>query len=72
MNTTSPYKTDTAEFRGRWIDHVYDLQEHICKTLEDVDGKALFGTDDWERAEGKGGGGKTRSLANGKCNGMDW
>jgi len=65
MNTTSPYKTDTAEFRGRWIGYVYELQEHICKTLEEADGKALFGTDDWQRAEGKGGGGKTRSLANG-------
>jgi coproporphyrinogen III oxidase len=65
MSNTPAYKTDTAAFRERWIHFVYELQEHICQALETVDGKALFGTDDWERAEGKGGGGKTRTIANG-------
>jgi coproporphyrinogen III oxidase len=65
MKTAAPYKTDTNEFRGKWIDFVYHLQEHICKELERVDGKAVFGEDNWERAEGKGGGGKTRTMANG-------
>lgn len=65
MSQASTYKTDTAEFRGRWIEFVYHLQEDICKTLEETDGKALFGTDDWERAEGKGGGGRTRTMVNG-------
>ncbi len=65
MSSASPYKTDTAEFRGQWIEYVYTLQEKICNTLEEVDGKAVFKTDDWERAEGKGGGGRTRTIANG-------
>jgi coproporphyrinogen III oxidase len=65
MDTTAPYKTDTQEFRGQWIHYVYELQERICKELESIDGKAVFGEDDWERAEGRGGGGKTRTLAEG-------
>jgi len=65
MNTPAPYKTDTQEFRGQWIEYVYELQDHICKELERVDGKAEFIIDDWERAEGRGGGGRTRALAEG-------
>lgn len=65
MNTASPYKTDTREFRQQWIEYVYGLQEAICKALEETDGKSSFIIDDWERAEGKGGGGRTRTLANG-------
>ena len=44
--------------------HLFDLQDQICRSLEDVDGKAKFIEDAWER-EG-GGGGKTRVIANGK------
>ena len=40
--------------------HLFDLQDQICRSLEDVDGKAKFVEDAWER-EG-GGGGKTRLL----------
>jgi coproporphyrinogen III oxidase len=58
------YKTGTQEFRGRWIDYVYKLQDHICKTLEELDGKAVFATDEWERKGG--GGGITRVIAGGK------
>jgi coproporphyrinogen III oxidase len=65
MSSTSTYKTDTKEFRGRWIDYIHQLQDQICSALEETDGKAVFNTDDWERAEGKGGGGKTRTLVNG-------
>jgi len=66
MSSPDPiYKTETAGFRGRWIEYVYHLQENICNALEVTDGKALFTTDDWERAEGKGGGGRTRTLVNG-------
>ena len=65
MDNTAPYKTETAEFRGKWIEYVYTLQEQICKELELADGKAIFGTDEWQRAEGSGGGGKTRTLSNG-------
>ncbi len=65
MSTLSTSKTSTEIFRSNWIQYVNELQEHICKALETTDGKALFGTDDWERAEGNGGGGKTRTLTNG-------
>ena len=46
-----------------WISYVHDLQNRICSALEQVDGKAIFFEDVWERAEG--GGGKTRVIANG-------
>ena len=46
-----------------WIDFVHDLQDKICTSLEQVDGKALFHEDLWQRPEG--GGGKTRVIANG-------
>jgi coproporphyrinogen III oxidase len=39
------------------------LQNRICSALEEVDGKATFFEDAWERPEG--GGGKTRVIANG-------
>ena len=40
--------------------HLFNLQDQICRSLEEVDGKAKFIEDAWER-EG-GGGGKTRTL----------
>ncbi|HEY5407272.1 MAG TPA: oxygen-dependent coproporphyrinogen oxidase [Ginsengibacter sp.] len=64
-NTDKLYKTDTKEFRERWIGYVYDLQEKICIVLAKEDGKETFATDEWERAEGKGGGGITRTIQNG-------
>ncbi|MCB0502896.1 MAG: oxygen-dependent coproporphyrinogen oxidase [Bacteroidetes bacterium] len=39
------------------------LQNNICKALEEVDGKAKFVSDEWVRAEG--GGGDTRVIQNG-------
>jgi coproporphyrinogen III oxidase len=39
------------------------LQDRLCATLEEVDGKARFITDEWQRAEG--GGGRTRVIAGG-------
>ena len=59
------YKTDTKEFRGRWIEYIYDLQDKICNALANEDGKSNFKTDEWQRAEGKGGGGTTRVIENG-------
>jgi coproporphyrinogen III oxidase len=59
------HKTETKEVRGQWIDFIYHLQDKICKAIEEVDGKALFKEDEWQRAEGKGGGGLTRVIANG-------
>src|ERR1700710_3021907 len=59
------YKTEIKEFRARWIDYIYNLQDQICNALEDTDGKSKFVEDAWERAEGHGGGGKTRIITNG-------
>jgi len=59
------YKTTTKEFRGRWIEFIHDLQEKICSALSEEDGKKSFATDDWERADGKAGGGITRTIENG-------
>ena len=58
-------KTSTKAFRGRWIEYVYGLQDTICVALEKADGKAIFRTDEWERTEGRGGGGRTRVMENG-------
>ena len=59
------HKTETKEFRGEWIDLIYHLQDDICSALEEVDGKVKFIQDEWQRAEGKGGGGLTRVIQNG-------
>jgi coproporphyrinogen III oxidase len=65
MDTAPVYKTATNEFRGEWIRFIYTLQEEICKALEKTDNKALFTGDDWQRAGGRGGGGKTKVMSNG-------
>jgi len=39
------------------------LQDNICKQLEESDGKAAFITDQWDREQG--GGGRTRVIGNG-------
>jgi len=57
------YKTDTREFRDRWVAYIYDLQEKICRSLEELDGKAVFRADEWERSGG--GGGLTKVIADG-------
>lgn len=57
------HKTSTKEFRENWVHFIYTLQDKICKTLGDVDGKANFIEDVWQREEG--GGGKTRIIQNG-------
>ncbi len=46
-----------------WIQYIHDLQNHICASLEQLDGKATFAEDAWERPDG--GGGKTRVIADG-------
>ncbi|HRP56096.1 oxygen-dependent coproporphyrinogen oxidase [Agriterribacter sp.] len=46
-----------------WISYIHELQDRICKALEQEDGKAVFTEDKWNRAEG--GGGKTKVIANG-------
>ena len=59
------HKTETKETRGEWIEFIYHLQNKICKAIEEVDGKALFKEDVWQRGEGKGGGGLTKVIQNG-------
>jgi len=59
------YKRETQAFRDKWIGFIHDLQKRICTALEDLDGKAAFITDEWEREQG-GGGGRTRVIANGR------
>lgn len=41
-------------------DYLTDLQDRICAAIEQADGSARFGEDNWSRAEG--GGGRTRIL----------
>lgn len=43
--------------------YLLDLQNRICKGLEEVDGKAVFIEDRWDREEG--GGGISRVISNG-------
>ena len=59
------HKTETKEFRPQWIEFVYRLQDEICSTLEQQDGKSTFSNDEWQRAEGKGGGGRSKVIENG-------
>lgn len=49
--------------RERAAGYVRDLQDRICKALEDLDGAAKFREDRWVREEG--GGGITRVMENG-------
>ncbi|MFT3936919.1 MAG: oxygen-dependent coproporphyrinogen oxidase [Chitinophagaceae bacterium] len=65
METAPNYKTSTQAFRQQWIEYIYHLQETICLALEGIDGKAHFNKDEWQRAEGNGGGGLTRVISNG-------
>jgi coproporphyrinogen III oxidase len=60
----STHKTDSFILRERWIQHTHALQDTICKAMEELDGKACFTEDCWERGE-NGGGGKSRIIENG-------
>ncbi len=57
-------QTEINSIKTRWIQYILELQNTICKALEEEDGQAVFVSDKWER-EG-GGGGDTRILTNGK------
>ncbi len=63
MVSSSKFEGYIMDIKDAWIDYIHDLQNRICAALEEVDGKAVFFEDKWERAEG--GGGKTRVIANG-------
>ena len=45
------------------IEFLKQLQDQICRALEQADGSAKFVEDNWQRAEG--GGGRTRVLTDG-------
>lgn len=60
-----PQDDITAPFRERWIRFIHRLQDDICNALEKADGRSAFTTDEWQRGEGDGGGGKTRTIGNG-------
>ena len=49
--------------KDKFYKYIQDLQNTITKALEEVDGKAKFQEDIWERPEG--GGGRTRVIENG-------
>lgn len=54
-------KEISKEQIGQWFQ---ELQNSICKSLEQLDGKATFAEDSWVRNEG--GGGKSRLIKDGK------
>lgn len=49
--------------KDQFTEHIQSLQNKICKGLEEVDGKATFRSDKWERPGG--GGGDTRVITGG-------
>lgn len=62
---SSQPKIVTHHFRDQWIAYIQSLQDEICQALEKEDGGGAFKEDRWERAEGEGGGGRTRVIGNG-------
>jgi coproporphyrinogen III oxidase len=49
--------------KDRFVDHIQSLQNKICNAMENVDGKAKFVSDVWERQGG--GGGDSRVISEG-------
>lgn len=49
--------------KDQFYAYIQQLQDQICKGLEQADGSALFREDIWQRPEG--GGGRTRVIENG-------
>ncbi len=62
---TDPQGPGSSEesLKNRFYGYILDLQDRITTALEEVDGKARFREDAWERPEG--GGGLTRVIENG-------
>lgn len=50
-------------YKEEFLGFIRLLQDEICRELEDLDGKAVFAEDIWQREEG--GGGRTRVISNG-------
>ena len=55
-----------TDVKAEWIDLIHQLQRNICAAIEEMDGSAVFNEDAWQRAAGKGGGGLTRVIQNGR------
>ena len=53
----------SLEIKDKFFKYIHQLQDTITSKLEEVDGKAKFQEDVWERPEG--GGGRTRVIENG-------
>ena len=53
-----------ADSRQRFKQFVQTLQDDICDALEQLDGRAKFQEDNWQR--GEGGGGRTRVIQDGQ------
>lgn len=49
--------------KQQFTTYIYNLQDEICRALEDIDGKAVFREDNWDRDGG--GGGRTRVIEKG-------
>ena len=64
--TGNPVDLDdrTVPIRERMVAYVHDLQERICCALEELDQRAHFTSDRWERPGG--GGGLARVISHGK------
>ncbi|WP_414752641.1 oxygen-dependent coproporphyrinogen oxidase [Anabaena sp. CCY 9910] len=60
----SPTNTIPKDSRQRSQQFMQNLQDEICTALEQIDGKASFHQDYWERAEG--GEGRTRVIREGR------
>jgi coproporphyrinogen III oxidase len=62
-NANPQIEMPPTDSRSRVKEFVKGLQEQICQGLEEIDGKARFHEDNWEREEG--GGGRTRVIRDG-------
>nr|WP_315819878.1 coproporphyrinogen III oxidase [Paraflavitalea speifideiaquila] len=50
------HRTDIkSPIKENWINYIHDLQNRICKAVEQADGQAAFKEDKWDRPEGGGG-----------------
>lgn len=56
-------QSSNLSYKDKFYTYIQELQDTITSKLEEIDGKAKFQEDVWERAEG--GGGKTRVIENG-------
>jgi coproporphyrinogen III oxidase len=54
----------SIDVKTEFVEYIQDLQNRICKALENLDAQATFEEDIWQRPEG--GGGKTRIIRNGR------